>query len=107
VWLLLISLVLVWLVLLYKRNKLRGLTFKNVNPPKKSLPKGTYLIEAYCLDKNKKLFFITLNYASWEEACRARNDIVEKNSLEINYNNKAHSYTVWSTKIRQVGLHDK
>ena len=106
-WMVIALVTLILVVLYYQRKNIRAIKVQNLNPSRKSLPKGSYIIESYCYDKNDKLFFITLNYASWEEACRVRNEMVGKKHINIDYDNKTHYYTVMSTKICQVGLNGK
>lgn len=98
---------MVALSLLLKKKKTRTLQPKNFNPSKKSLKSGSYLIETYCLDNHSKLFFITLNYDTWEEACKIRNDMAGNDRLVINYDGKEHHYTVLSTKILKIGVNEK
>lgn len=93
--------------LFWKKKRARVLNPNNFNPPKKSLKTGSYLIEAYCRDTYSRLFFITLNYETWEEACKTRNEMAGKDHLIINYENKEHHYTVLSTKISRIGVNEK
>jgi len=109
VWILILipAIILLTLFFFLKKKKSHALKPNNFNPPKKSLRNGSYIIEAYCQDKDNKLFFITLNYDSWEEACKVRNGMLGKEAIEINYNDNVYKYTVITTKICQVGLNGR
>ena len=89
--------------LFLKKKRTRVLKPTSFNPPKKSLKPGSYTIEAYCRDTYSRLFFITLNYETWEEACKTRNEMVGNDHLTIHFDGKEHHYSVLSTKILKVG----
>lgn len=99
---LLILVALVATMLLVKRRHTRILKPNNFNPPRDSLPGGSFIIEAYCYGEDGKLYFITLNYPTWDDACKIRNDIATKEFLTIEYEGRQHHYSVLSTKISRV-----
>jgi hypothetical protein len=95
------------LSLFFKKRQTHVLRPNNFNPPKKSLKPGSYSIETYCRNIYGQLYFITLNYETWEEACKTRNSMAGNDHLAINYEGKEHHYTVLSTKISRIGANGK